>query len=364
MQRGAVRAVVALKVVALVWSSVVVAIDARSQVLTYPLAGMSVLAVLAVWTLAWGAGLWRSRPGRWVDAVLALAVLAGDEWVYTGAHPQSLGSIWPLAAVIGTGIVVGPWAGAVTGAVAGSVGIAAAAVVGRLEGNVLAGLGTTLLLTVAGWVAGSVTGRIVTDRATMSTLRAREELAAELHDGVLQTLAVIQRRSNDEDLVVMAREQDVALRALLARKEADDGSYGERPRVGVALSHAAARWQARFAVDVRVVVIDDGRTVADDEVVKAVGELVANVAKHSGVDQCVVSVDADGDQVVVCVHDEGSGFEPESVEGRGLRGSVRGRIESAGGTVEVRSAPGEGCDVTLRVPAGPTLPVRHRGPAR
>jgi signal transduction histidine kinase len=79
---------------------------------------------------------------------------------------------------------------------------------------------------------------------------------------------------------------------------------------------------------------------------------MVNAAKHAGVERVDVYAEIDGDAIEAFVRDQGRGFDPVAVpaDRRGLRDSIRGRIERAGGTVEVRSAPGEGTEIELRVP--------------
>jgi len=365
----------AVRGVTLAWGLLVAAIDASSGVLRHPVPALVLLGVLVVWSVAWTVAV--ARRARWVggplgvgiDLVLASVTVAADQFVYAGDRSQSLASAWPLAAVLASGVAAGPGWGLVGGVVVGLVNVVAAGADGDVTGRVLALLGSTVLYGAAGWVAGWVAAQLRTTAAAAAEAEARAEVARTLHDGVLQTLAVVQRRSDDPELVELSRAQDAELRAFL-RGTSDRA--GARPDAGVAPGTGAARGtddaadvavllgpalaavEGRFGVPTRLVVVDpgDARGDAARALVGAAAEAATNAAKHSGSAEVWVSVDrGEPSGTLVVVHDEGHGFDPRSTpEGDGLTGSVRGRLDAVGGTVAVRSAPGEGCEVTLWAP--------------
>ena len=206
----------------------------------------------------------------------------------------------------------------------------------------------------------------------------RAEIAAHLHDSVLQTLALIQRHTesgDDESAAVrevrrLARRQERELREWL---------YGERERpagpedavedpehrcFAAALRAAAGEVEDAFAVTVAPVVVGDAghdpRTVA---LVAAAREAMVNAAKHAGVEEISVyaEVDDPGDApgtVAVFVRDRGCGFDPDTVpdDRHGLADSIRARVERQGGTVRVRTTPGEGTEVALTLPRAAPAP--------
>ena len=349
---GAVRAVT------LVWAFLVAAIDAASGVLGRPTPAFVLLAMLAVWSTVWTVGVvrsssWVRTAGVAVDLGLAMAVTALDPFVYPGSRPQSLASAWPLAAVMASGVALGPTGGLVSGLLVGGAGVAGAALSGAVAGRVLALGGTSVLLAAAGWVAGWVAAQLRSTAEVAAAAEARAEVARTLHDGVLQTLAVVQRRSNDAELVELARTQDAELRAFL-RAGTSTSVPDVTATVPVLLGPELAKVEARFGVPVRLVVVDPGtaRGVSATAAAQAAAEAATNSAKHSEAAEVWVSVDEGAPSgTLVVVHDEGVGFDPtENTEREGLRSSVRARVEQVGGTVDVRSAPGSGCDVTLWVP--------------
>ncbi|HEX8581086.1 MAG TPA: ATP-binding protein [Acidimicrobiales bacterium] len=298
------------------------------------------------------------------DLVTGALLLAGEGLAFEEGHAfagrQGLAGGWPVAGVIAAGVALGPASGAVAGGLVG-LGRAAGAVangvaVADLDGDRLASLASTVAFYalyggVAGWVA-TLLGRAEQE---VAVTRAREEVARTLHDGVLQTLALVERRTGatDPDLARLARDTDRDLRSFL---------HGRRPgagpahRLGPALREAALRAGRAHDVDVALSVVDEDAEVGEDvlaAVVGAVAEAVANVGKHAGVRRAVVFAEQDDDgRLFVSVRDDGRGFDPAAVppDRRGLAGSVVGRVADAGGRAEVVSAPGRGTEVRIRVP--------------
>ena len=384
LQRRMQLALGALRGVTLVWSAVVTAIDASSGVLDRPAAAAVLLAGLAVWSAVWTAAV--AGRQRWVDGavavtldvVLAAAAIGADHWLYAGDHPQSFASAWPLVAVVATAVARGPITGLIAGTVAGLANVVGALTIGTgMEGEWLSTLGTLVLLAASGWVAGWVADRLRTTAQAAADAQARDEVAATLHDGVLQTLAVIQRRSDDTDLVALAREQDQALRAFLrggpptgstsppstplapstlpapsapstASATAPDGDLIDR------LRNEIARIERTHTIDAPLVVIDPGTSTgsAATALIGAAAEAVVNAAKHSGTDRVWVSVDRRSPSgTMVVVHDEGDGFDPATTpEGTGITSSIRRRLDAVGGGATVSSAVGRGTDVTVWAP--------------
>ena len=176
---------------------------------------------------------------------------------------------------------------------------------------------------------------------------ARADMAAHLHDSVLQTLALIQRQSDDSAAVAqLARRQERELRTWL---------YGETTRAASlrsALQEMALDVEGRFAVDVELVCVGDA-TVDDrvEALILATGEAVTNAAKHSGADRIDVYAEVEDGSIEVFVRDRGKGFDPDQVpEGRmGVRESIRARMERYGGSATIRSEPGEGTNVKLEM---------------
>lgn len=349
--------VVVLRVALLVWATIVVTIDAQGVSPIRVGLAVAVLCVLAAWTATF-AWLVRRRPAlvvRWsvgvIDIGLAALVAGADQLVYTGTHPQTFASAWPLCAAVVAGVVHGWRPGAVAGlviGVTGAVGVAWFRTDG-LDGRWMGAIGTIVLMTVSGVLAGVVTDLLRRAEMTAAHAAAREDVARRLHDGVLQTLAVVQRRSDDPELVGLAREQELDLRRFIEAEEPDasDDLVAE-------LRHTLVTAERRTGLRCELVVIDppercDPSTVAG--ICGAVHEAVTNASKHGSAERVVVCLDADDGAVMCTVNDDGRGFDTSTArEGTGLSRSVRGRIEDLGGSVEIVSSPGRGCDITMRVP--------------
>lgn len=288
-----------------------------------------------------------------VDVAVAASLAVGDGIVYDGPHLLSLGSAWPLTSVLSVGIGWRARGGALAGVVVG----VAHAVGDFLEpgtmwgpGEILGRTSTLFLYTMAGAMSGFAAGRLLDAEEEVALTRARDEVARTLHDGVLQTLAVVQRRSGDTDLASLARDQERELREYLFGAGIADGG-GD---LGAALRSVAGRAERRDGNTIRIVVAPDvpvlGRGIVE-AVAGAVGEACTNAAKHGGARIVTVYAEPTDDGLVCSVKDDGTGFEPASApEGVGLRSSIRGRIEEVGGRVELDPNPGRGTEVRLFVP--------------
>jgi signal transduction histidine kinase len=177
----------------------------------------------------------------------------------------------------------------------------------------------------------------------------RAEMAAHLHDSVLHTLALIQRADAPMEVVTLARRQERELRSWLYGQPAPL----ERERLGTAVEALASRVEELHAVAVDVVVVgDEPLDERSRAVVLACQEAAVNAARHSGVTSVSVYVEAEPDGITAYVRDEGKGFDPEAVppDRRGIRDSIRGRIERQGGTVTITSEPGGGTEVAMHLP--------------
>jgi signal transduction histidine kinase/phage shock protein PspC (stress-responsive transcriptional regulator) len=189
---------------------------------------------------------------------------------------------------------------------------------------------------------------LAAERAERIRSQERAEVAAHLHDSVLQTLALVQKRADDPRAVAtLARKQERELRAWLS------GTPEARPdeRLGDALRAAAAEIEERFGTPVEVVAVGDRdldeRTGA---LVAAAREALANAARHSGSDAAIqLYLEVEGEHTEVFVRDRGTGFDPAAVpaDRRGVTESIVGRMARHGGRAAVHSTPGQGTEVEL-----------------
>jgi signal transduction histidine kinase len=205
-----------------------------------------------------------------------------------------------------------------------------------------------VLFVVTALVSAYLLERMVASDKSISTFRAREEVARTLHDGVLQTLAVIQRRSDDDELVKLARTQEHELREYLfsgAEKSVD---------LGASLREVARRAEERYGFRVEVVIAPDLSSGTADRIHAlkgAVTEALTNAHKHGGATKVTVYAEPASEhswEAFVSVKDNGSGFDASAVNlGEGLTRSITERVHEAGGQVEVDGRPDRGAEIKL-----------------
>jgi signal transduction histidine kinase len=195
--------------------------------------------------------------------------------------------------------------------------------------------------------------RLVSDLTVERSERIRQEeraeVAAHLHDSVLQTLALIQRSDDPARMAMLARHQESELR---------DWLYGASPvddMTTTALRRSAQKVEQDHGVPVDVVTVGDHPMGEPSKaLVGAAAEAMVNAAKHSGSTRVSLYFESTGEELTVYVTDQGKGFDTDGVptDRKGIAHSIKGRIHKAGGTVTVLSEPGEGTEVMMAVPVG------------
>lgn len=187
------------------------------------------------------------------------------------------------------------------------------------------------------------------ERAARAREAERADIAAHLHDSVLQTLALIQRRSGDAAAVArLARAQERDLRSWLYGAPTSDVTT-----VAAAVEAVAADLEDIHGTVVEVVCVGDAALgEGSSALVAALREAVANAVRHAG-GTVRVYVECTPAEIEAFVRDRGPGFDPDRVphDRLGLRESIIGRMERHGGSATVRTAPGEGTEVRLRLPS-------------
>lgn len=348
------------------------------MVLLATLSGAGVALYSALWALtptgpaSAGAGRGDERERR-RGMALAVVAVAGAVLSFMVTTATGLSVIVPVLVVaLGAGLVwqqydgggrVAPrsvfdWARVTAGATLVVVGLAVV-VLGQVE---FAALRSSLLAVVATLVGVGLLSvpvglrlwrSLEEERAARIRESERSDIASHLHDSVLQTLALIQKRSDDPGQVArLARRQERELRQWLF-------GAGSRMSSGAATFAGAVEVMVGDVEDVyglrvdQVVVGGDGPVGdAGEAVLGAVREALVNVAKHAGVDTADVFVENDGRTLSAFVRDRGRGFDPDAVGGdrHGLAQSIRHRVESRGGTVRVRSTLGRGTEIGIEMP--------------
>ena len=225
------------------------------------------------------------------------------------------------------------------------------------------GLAAAFGIVGLGFMAGPWLFRLSSDLSEEREARVRSEeradVAAHLHDSVLQTLALIQRSSGDAAAVSrLARSQERDLRAWLFDAETTGPTT-----LAAALRATAAAVEDAHGVPVEVVCVGDTPVAEEGRaLVLAAGEAITNAAKHSGAGVVDVYAEATAAGVEVFVRDRGVGFAVDAVpeDRHGVRSSIIGRMERHGGSAAVRSVPGEGTEVRLSLPAPSSRPSSSR----
>ncbi len=189
------------------------------------------------------------------------------------------------------------------------------------------------------------------ERAQRIRSQERAEMAAHLHDSVLQTLALVQRRSTDpQEVAALARRQERELRAWLSERPAP----GKAAALAPALEAAAAEVEERHGVPVEVVVVGERELDSNLEaLVAAAREAMTNAAKFGAGSPVDVYAESNSDTVHVYVRDRGPGFDPGALppDRHGVRESIVGRMERHGGRARIASDPETGTEVELELPA-------------
>jgi signal transduction histidine kinase len=317
------------------------------------------------------------RPADIVDTVAVLAIVAGAVLLlgqFTAWLPAQI-VVPALLATAGAGVAWG-WGGRAGAAGAGgggrrerlrplfvAVGVslvlvggfATLAALGDLNSIGRSAAGAAVLVAGAVLLFGPWMARLarnLTDeRRQRIRSEERSEMAAHLHDGVLQTLALIQKRAGDDKAVrSLARRQERELRSWLYG--GTNGQAGAstlcslfRRELDDVEDHYAVRFDAVLVGDAPL--DDAGRAL-----VAAGREAALNAARHAGVDTVDVYLEVEPDRVSLYVRDRGRGFDPAAVpqDRRGLADSISARVKRHGGTAEIRSTPGEGAEIELSMP--------------
>lgn len=316
--------------------------------------------VFAILALAGGAGvllylaLWVYADGRRAWAAAALVAVAGAALLFALglSGPAVLGATLLLA---GLAVVLVRGGSLRPGGSLPLLGVAlliAGAVIflGRrgASGSFLApgAVAGTLVLVVGPWL-----WRLTAERTERIRLQERADVAARIHDSVLQTLALVQRHAHDPVRVAsLARRQERELRRWLY-----GSGVAEAETLVAALADAAADVEELHGVPIELA--SAGDAPLDDataQLVLAAREAMTNAAKFSGAPEIAVYAEAGADSVAVFVRDRGRGFDRARVapDRRGIADSIEGRLRRAGGAATITTAPGAGTEVELTLPGG------------
>ena len=267
--------------------------------------------------VAFGLGIvvWRVQPAAGLDRTVAVRIAAGT-----------------ILLALGIGVIA-----------AANLSLSAVRD-GLLSGGLVLG---GLALILGPWVAVLVRDRR-DERQRRIRADERAEMTAHLHDSVLQTLALVQRSDDPGRMAALARRQERELRGWLY----GSGSEPNPATVRAAVEHLAGVVEDRHGVMMDVVAVGDAALdSATESLVAAAGEAMTNAARWSGCSTVSVYLEATPVGVDLFVRDRGAGFDPEAVDddSRGIRDSIRGRLDRVGGRCEITSSAGHGTEVRLHL---------------
>jgi signal transduction histidine kinase len=330
--------------------------------LAHPVWAALLVVVLLGWT--WLATEWYRRRGYekralYADLAVTVAAVAASSWVLDAgtAVPISVGP-WMAGAVLAWAAAWGRRSGAIAGAVVAVAGM-------LFRGGVHSStVNEAVLLVLTGFAAGHLVRLGVVAERRMreaaernAAARERERLARDIHDSVLQVLALVQRRGTEiggeaAELGRLAGRQEEALRALIRSASYTRPLDGQRDLRALVGRHEGPDVSVAAPATPVLLPAETARQFA-----AAVASAVDNVREHCPEGTRVwLLLEDEGDAVQVSVRDDGPGFAPErlataAAEGRlGVAQSIRGRVRELGGTAEVVSAPGQGTEVEMRIP--------------
>ena len=267
--------------------------------------------------VAFGLGIvvWRVQPAAGLDRTVAVRIAAGT-----------------ILLALGIGVIA-----------AANLSLSAVRD-GLLSGGLVLG---GLALILGPWVAVLLRDRR-DERQRRIRADERAEMTAHLHDSVLQTLALVQRSDDPGRMAALARRQERELRGWLY----GSGSEPNPATVRAAVEHLAGVVEDRHGVMMDVVAVGDAALdSATESLVAAAGEAMTNAARWSGCSTVSVYLEATPVGVDLFVRDRGAGFDPEAVDddSRGIRDSIRGRLDRVGGRCEITSSAGHGTEVRLHL---------------
>jgi signal transduction histidine kinase len=202
------------------------------------------------------------------------------------------------------------------------------------------------LVTGPRWMG--LVSQLTAERNERIRSQERADIAAHLHDSVLQTLALIQRNAGSpREVTRLARGQERELRTLLYGTRTASGQLSDE------LRSMTAEIEDAYAVSIDLVVVGDAALDARLAAgTAAAREALVNAAKHAGVTTISLYAEVEPSTVGIFVKDRGKGFDLDTIadDRQGVRGSIIGRVERHGGEVTLRSSPGTGTEVQIRMP--------------
>ncbi|MFC7711882.1 MacS family sensor histidine kinase [Micromonospora lupini] len=360
------RALTVFRVASLVYVCALAVRDADRY--DHPFAVGALILTMIFWTGATAVGYARPARRRWplllADLGVVIAIVLSTPWAVgreaLGHGVPTLGVAWMAGPVLAWAVSGGRRRGTVAALLVAGADLATRERIGQSSFT------GVILLLLAGVVVGHVARLAVAAEERLqhaveleAATRERERLARDIHDSVLQVLALVQRRGahlpgEAGELARLAGEQEAALRALIAgTAPAAAGGTDAVDLRGLLGRYASAA----VSLSAPATPVTLPRQVAG-ELAAAAGAALDNVGRHAG-GRAWVLIEDEGETVTVSIRDEGPGIPDgrlveAAAQGRlGVAQSIRGRVTDLGGTVRILSTADAGTEIELTVPRTP-----------
>jgi signal transduction histidine kinase len=356
------RALAVFRIAALIYAAGLIVNNISFYAL--PMLAWPVLAVMAAWTVvttyAYADPARRRPPLLAADLLLTMAVMASSVWI-VGRPALTVGKptiavAWHVAPVIACAVAGGRWAG-----IAAALAMGVTDVLVRAHYDQAAYTGAVLML-LAAMAVGYLVRIAEVSQARLqraieleAATRERERLARDIHDSVLQVLALVKRRGAGLDgeageLARLAGEQEVALRALVTTPQREPDATVDL----MSLLMPFGSTTVSVAGPASAVLLPGGTA---REVAAAVSAALDNVTRHCEAEtRAWVLVEDEPAEVTVSVRDDGCGIAPSRLaeaeaQGRlGVAQAIKGRIAALGGKVLISSSENAGTEIEMVVP--------------
>ncbi len=282
----------------------------------------------------------------------------------TSSSTLAFGSQYVLASVLMAGVAFGLSGGIAAGII---IGLARTVTMFVNATELTASRSLSLLsTTVTFCLAGALVGGVVTilrkAGGELSQAHARDNIARTLHDGVLQTLVIIQKRSKESEIIDLAANQEKQLRSFLFTNQSQHSD--SVVEVHEVFEEVISKFSKFSSIPVALIIAPDVHSLSRNSIKALNGaclECLSNVEKHSNAKSVNIYVEPIEDNVVVTIRDDGSGFNKEEVldednnndkgKHQGLKNSIIARIQEVGGSVIIKSNPGKGTEIEITLPA-------------
>ncbi len=331
--------------------------------------GWLLFAVLIGWSAACAIAYLRGfgRRPAWViaEVIIVVLLMASTDVVASGqwAHDNQTWptTLWASNATISAALQFGAAGGMLTG-------VAVTATNEAVKGYVSVNLGrsATIVVELAVGLAVGMAARTARrahdelQRAAQlsAALEQRERLSRQVHDGVIQVLALVAKRGHEiggatSELAKLASEQERALRRWVTSTDIEHDGDAQTIDLCALLRRRASD---RVSMSLPGTPVTLARGVAA-ELDAAVGNALDNVRSHAGPNaRAFVLLEDLGDSITVSVRDDGVGIaagrlEEAAIQGHlGISKSIVGRLTSLGGSAQLSTEVGEGTEWELRVP--------------